>query len=144
MKRLMLTALVAGQLMASTQPAMAAELADGQTQQIGGFGGVRVRIPLDGGAQRQVRAGLTIAPALQTRDLSGESRTRIGEGLELGLTGDEPLRLSVAGTPVSQLARGPVGPDGQRVGVSDLGWIAIGAGVVIAGVGLAALFLAAQ
>ena len=142
MKYPTIAAFVAAQLLATTQPAFAAELAENQTQQMGMFGGVRLRVPLDGGAEsRPVRAGLTIAPTLQTRNLDGEIRTRIGEGLEVGHTGDAPLQVSLAGTPLSQLPRGPVGPEGQRLGVSNLGWIAIGAGTVIAGLGLAWIIL---
>ncbi len=142
MKKLTIATLIAGQLMTTAAPAVAAELTEARTQQMGGFAGLRVRLPLDGRAgERQLRAGLAVAPVMQTRTLEGEMRTRIGEGLELGVTGREPVRLSVAGTPVSQLAQGPVGPDGQRLGVSNVGWIAIGAGVVIAGLGLAWIIL---
>lgn len=142
MKKLTIAALIAGQLMTTAAPAVAAELTEARTQQMGGFAGLRVRLPLDGRAgERQLRAGLAVAPVMQTRTLEGEMRTRIGEGLELGVTSREPVRLSVAGTPVSQLAQGPVGPDGQRLGVSNVGWIAIGAGVVIAGLGLAWIIL---
>lgn len=142
MKKLTIAALIAGQLMTTAAPAVAAELTEARTQQMGGFAGLRVRLPLDGRAgERQLRAGLAVAPVMQTRTLEGEMRTRIGEGLELGVTGREPVRLSVAGTTVSQLAQGPVGPDGQRLGVSNVGWIAIGAGVVIAGLGLAWIIL---
>lgn len=142
MKKLTIAALIAGQLMTTAAPAVAAELTEARTQQMGGFAGLRVRLPLDGRAgERQLRAGLAVAPVMQTRTLEGEMRTRMGEGLELGVTGREPVRLSVAGTPVSQLAQGPVGPDGQRLGVSNVGWIAIGAGVVIAGLGLAWIIL---
>lgn len=134
MKRLTMAALLAGQMLAAAPPALAAELTDGRTQEMGAFGGVRLRVPLDGGAaeQRQVRAGLAVAPTLRSRSASGETRTRIGEGLELGFNGDDRVRLSLAGTPVSHLARGPAGPDGRRLGVSTLGWIAIGT-VVVAG-----------
>ncbi|MGZ8312548.1 MAG: hypothetical protein ACXWUX_12285 [Allosphingosinicella sp.] len=131
MKRLMIAALLGGQLATVAQPALAAELDEVRTQQMGVFGGVRVRVPLDGAArQRPIRAGLTVAPALQSRGLQGDTRTRIGEGAELGIAGNEPVRLSIAGTPVSRLARGGDGPDGPRAGVSDLGWVAISVGVI--------------
>jgi hypothetical protein len=141
MKRLMIMAAIGGQLMAAAQPALAAEFAEQRTQQMGAFAGLRVRMPLDGHVeQRQLRAGLALAPAMHSRAMNGESRLRIGEGLELGLAGDEPVHLSLAGTPVSQLARGPAGPDGRRMGVSTLGWIAIGIGAAaIIVVGAAAL-----
>src|SRR5688500_17559667 len=130
MKTLTIIALVAAQLLATAQPALAAELSDSRTQEMGAFGGVRLRVPLDGRAEdRQVRAGLALAPTLHTRDLRGNSQVRIGEGLELGLNGDDRVRLSLAGTPVSRLAQGQPGPDGRRAGISPIGWVAIGIGV---------------
>ena len=138
MKRVMMAALMSGQLLAAAQPAFGADLTESRTQQIGDFAGVRVRMPLDGDAQqRQPRAGLTVAPTMHSRTLNGESRMRIGEGLELSLTGNQPPRLSIAGVPVSQLAQGPVGPGGRRLNASTGEWIAIGAGAlaVVLGVG---------
>jgi hypothetical protein len=141
MKRLMIIALVGAQLTIAAQPALAAELADRPEQEIGMFGGVRVRVPLDGNArQRPIRAGLALAPTVHSRGDSGEARMRMGEGLELGVADREPVRLTLAGTPVSRLAQGPAGPDGRRAGVSDLGWVAISLGVVaLVVVGLASL-----
>ena len=141
MKTLTMAALVAAQLAATAQPALAAGLTEARTQEVGAFAGLRVRMPLDGAAQqRRLRAGLTVAPAMHSRTLGGESRLRIGEGLELGLNGEQPLRVSLGGTPVSQLAQGPTGPDGRRLGVSTIGWIAIGVGVAaVIVVGAAAL-----
>ena len=130
MKKLMIAALVGGQAMAAAQPAFAAELADSRSQQAGAFAGLRVRMALDGSEQqRRVRAGLTLAPTLHSRTATGETRLRIGEGVELGIVGREPIRLSLAGTPVNRLAQGTAGPEGQRLGVSTIGWIAIGVGV---------------
>ncbi len=127
MKTLTMAALVAAQLLATAQPALAAELSEGRTQEMGTFGGVRLRVPLDGRAgRRQVRAGLTVAPTLHSRGIRGDSQMRIGEGLELGLNGDDRVRLSLAGTPVSRLAQGQPGPDGRRAGISPVGWVAIG------------------
>ena len=124
-----IAALVASQLLATAQPAFAAELTETRSQQMGAFAGFRMRVPLDGRAsERQVRAGLTVAPTLHSRSGDGEVRLRIGEGLELGVTGGEPVRLSLAGTPVNRLAQGPAGPDGRRMGISTIGWIAIGVG----------------
>jgi len=130
MKRLMIATLLAGQMLAAAPPGLAAELSDGRSQEMGAFGGVRLRVPLDGRAeQRQVRAGLAVAPTLRSRSASGETRTRIGEGVELGFNGDDRVRLSLAGTPVSRLAQGEAGPDGRRAGISPIGWVAIGVGV---------------
>ena len=134
MKYPTMAALVAAQLLATARPAFAAELNDGSSHQMGAFGGVRVRVPLDGDArQRPVRAGLTIAPTMLSRSANGEIRARIGEGLELGFNDDDRVRLSLAGTPVARLAQGGTGPDGRRAGVSTIGWIAIGVGVLATG-----------
>lgn len=131
MKKLTIAAVLAAQMLTAAQPALAADLTDTRAQRTGAFAGFRLRLPLDGEAGRQpIRAGLTVAPTFQTESRSGEVRTRFGEGLELGISGDRPVRLSFAGTPVSRLAQGPAGPDGQRAGVSTIGWVAIGVGVV--------------
>ena len=53
------------------------------------------------------------------------------QGLELGISGREPLRLSIAGTPVSRLVEGRSGPEGEKAGVSTLGWVAIGVGALV-------------
>jgi len=132
MKNLTIAALVAAQIPASAQPALAADLASHQEIQGGAFGGVRLRVPLGGRARdNRVRAGLAFAPTVSSRGQDGAVRTRIGEGLELGITGREPVRLSLAGMPVSRLAQGGSGPDGGRLGISTLGWIAIGVGAAI-------------
>ena len=133
MKKLLIAAL----LVAQVAPAAAADFSSGRETNAGAFAGFRLRVPLDGHpTQRGVRAGLTVAPTMQTRDLQGERRTQIGEGLELGVTGGQPLALSIAGRPVSQLTRGAEAPGARRAGVSTLGWVAIGVGVVVvAGIG---------
>ena len=52
---------------------------------MGAFGGLRVRVPLGGDPrERQVRAGLAIAPTVQGGTIGGERRQRIGEGIEFG------------------------------------------------------------
>jgi hypothetical protein len=153
MKRLTIAALIGGQLLTVAPPAMAAGLTDGGNPQMGTFGGLRVRVPLDGHANRQpVRAGLTLAPTMHTRTPDGERRTLIGEGLELGFNGNRPLTLSLAGTPVHRLGAAQNEPEGQEPqeaeeeeegdGPSTLGWIAIGVGgllVVTAGLGYLAV-----
>lgn len=143
MKKLTIIALVAAQVTAVAQPAMAAELTDGRTQAMGAFAGARLRVPLDGRTgEREVRAGLALAPTLQSRSASGETRTRIGEGLELGFNGDDRLRLSLAGQDMRRLgaAQADEEEDEDRGGPSTLGWIAIGVGAVaVTGAGLWAL-----
>ena len=133
MRKFMITALLAAQLLAAAQPAMAADLTDTQAQHMGAFAGLRLRVPLDPESRRQpIRVGLTVAPTLHTQSQSGEVRTRFGEGLEFGVNGREPLRLSFAGKPVSHLVQGKSGPGGERTGVSTLGWVAIGVGALAA------------
>ena len=135
MKKLMIATLLSGQLLTAAAPAVAAELERDAAPQMGAFGGVRLRVPLDGRAgERGVRAALTVAPTLHRSDLRGNSQMRMSEGLELGFNGDDRVRLSLAGTPVSRIAQGEAGPDGRRAGMSPIGWIAIGAGVVLVAV----------
>ena len=128
MRKVMLTALVAGQLLTGAAPVFAQSYAPVRETGTGAFGGVRVRIPFGGAAREPVRAGLAFAPTARTDYQDGHFRTRIGEGLEFGMVGREPLQFSLAGTPVNRLAEGRTGPDGRRMGVSTLGWIAIGVG----------------
>jgi hypothetical protein len=134
LKKLMMAALVTGQVLAAAQPAAAADFAAQEQRQMGGFAGARLRIPLGGErANRKMRAGLTLAPMMNIRDSSGDSRTRLGEGLELGVGQNRPLELSLAGTRIDRLGMAPRGtaPGGRRAGVSTLGWIAIGVGTAI-------------
>lgn len=134
MRKLLIAALAGAQI-AAAQPAWAADFADAEQIRAGAFAGFRVRVPLDGDSrERHVRAGLAVAPTLHSRTLDGGSRVQFGEGIELGLSDGRAVQLSLAGTPVSRLAPGQDGPDGERAGISTLGWVAIGAGVVIGAV----------
>ena len=132
MNKALAAAAMAAMTMPAVQPALAADFHVVEGQRHGAFGGVRLRMPLDGpNRARQLRVGLTLAPTLRTQDSDGGSRLRFGEGLELGVAEREPVRLSLAGSPVNRLGQGPAGPDGQRMGVSTLGWIGIGVGATI-------------
>jgi hypothetical protein len=143
MKRLTIAGLLSAQL-ATAQPAFAAELAEARTQQTGGFAGFRMRVPLDGAAdERRLRAGLTLAPTLHSRTAAGESQLRFGEGIELGIAGRQPLRLTLAGQDLGRLGAQEGEQDEDRGGPSTLGWIAIGVGTLaVIVVGAAALCLA--
>ena len=140
MKRLLIAALLAGQGLGTAAPAFAQSYAPVRETETGTFGGIRVRIAFGGAAREPVRAGLAFAPTARTDYQDGRVRTRIGEGLEFGVIGRGPMQFSLAGTPVNRLVQGRTGPDGQRMGVSTLGWIAIGVGTtVVILVGAAAL-----
>ena len=142
MKKLMIAALAAGQIAVAAQPAMAANFGDDGrmvAQRQGAFAGARLRIALDGTSARKASAGLTVAPIVQGRQADGSIRTRFGEGTELRLTGAKP-QLALGGRPISQLVQGAPGPEGRKVGISTIGWVAIGVGVaallvVAAGIG---------
>jgi opacity protein-like surface antigen len=134
MKRLTIAALVAAQIMAVATPARGAEIASAdmpRTNHAGTFVGARLRLPLDG-TRRAPRATLTAAPASRSTRADGDSRLRIGEGLEFGLDGRE-LRFDLGGRPVSSLVQGRDAPGGPRQNVSTVAWVAIGVGVVAVG-----------
>ena len=136
MKAMTMTALIAGQLMASASPALAGSFPPAESHQAGAFGGVRVRLPLDGArSERRVRAGVTLAPTLHSQSVEGgvQRQLRIGEGLELGVTGRDQVRLSLAGRDVRQLGAQEGDEDGGGVPT----WALIAGGVVVvAGAGL--------
>jgi len=138
MKKLTIAALLAGQVL-SAVPAPAAPLDNDRAsltdQRRGAFAGARVRIPFGGDVrQRRIRAGLTLAPTLRTLGGDGASQLRIAEGLELGVTGREPVRLLLAGQDVRRLGAAQQEEqedDDRGGGPSTLGWIAIGLGAAI-------------
>jgi hypothetical protein len=136
MKTLTMAALVAAQL-AGAAPASAAELIDSaapSASRMGSFAGARLRISLDRAPRERVRAGLTIAPTTLAMRSDGATRLRIGEGMEFGLSERRGPSLSLSGRPVSELAGGGRGPDGERQNISTFGWVGIGVGVVVVGV----------
>lgn len=128
MKFLVMGALAAAQIALAAQPVTAAELqreASGPNQ-IGSFVGARMRVPL-GASGEKPHAGL----AFTATQRAGETGTlRFSKGMELGFSGDDKVRLSLAGRPVSQLRPGRGAPTGSKAGVSTLGYVAIGVGVV--------------
>jgi hypothetical protein len=130
MKKMLMMAVVAAQIVATAQPAIAAELVrDGANMpsQTSAFAGARVRVPL-GGRNEKPQAGLALTSTLRS-GATGE--IRFAKGAELGFSGgDSKVRLSLAGTPVSRLAPGAQGPQGRKQGVSTIGWVAIGVGFV--------------
>ena len=134
MNKLVIAALLAGQW-STAAPAAAAEFDRHAAPQMGAFGGLRVRLPLDGDVQqRQLRAGLALAPTVHSLAINGEARMRMGEGLEVGITGRQPVRVMLAGQDVRRLGAAQQTEDEEEErggGPSTLGWIAIGAGALI-------------
>jgi hypothetical protein len=146
MKSLSIAALLVAQTLACAQPAFAAELTDSPQQQAGVFGGVRLRVPLDGGAERrQVRAGLAVAPTLHSRTRDGETRLRMGEGIELGVSERESLRLTIGGQDARRLL---AAAQNQNDGEEDDDDFNVGHAALIVGgvilVAAAGLFLLAE
>ena len=128
-KKLVIAALVSAQL-GAVQPAFAAHVGGGVQTRIGMFGGVQLHLPLGGSRAEAPHASLGIAPTARSQDFDGAGRTRIGEGLQLSLEPNRPVELSLAGTRLDRIGLAPGGQtaDGQKSGVSTLGWIAIGVG----------------
>jgi hypothetical protein len=133
MKTYVLAGLVAIQAIVAAQPAVAADFKEMATVQSGTFAGARIRLSLGGGEQdRKFRAGLTLAPTFHSQTISGETRTRFGDGLELGFVGERRLAFSLGGRPVSRLLYSArKSTDDTRLGMSTGGKVAIGAGVVV-------------
>lgn len=128
MKFIVMGALAAAQIAFAAQPVAAAELQREVSgpNQVGSFVGARVRVPL-GASREKPHAGL----AFTATQRAGETGTlRFSRGMELGFSGDDKVRLSLAGRPVSQLRPGGGAPTGGKAGVSTLGYVAIGVGVV--------------
>lgn len=121
-------ALIAAQMVTAAQPARAAELPSDRSaadSRLGTFAGARLRVPLGGGREKS-QAGLALTSTLRS---GATGALRFAKGAELGFSGDErAIRLTLGGTPVSQLAQGRSAPGGRKHGVSTLGWIAIGVG----------------
>jgi hypothetical protein len=135
MKNLLIAGVVGAQILASAQPALAADLPQDRmaaSSQVSAFAGARLRVPLGGGKEKP-QAGLALTSTMRS-GATGE--LRFAKGAELGFSGDRTVRLSLNGTPVSRLAQGQAGPDGRKLGVSTIAWVAIGV-VVVAGVLLA-------
>jgi hypothetical protein len=129
MKLVVAAAVCAAQLL-SAAPAGAADLTAGDaaaSRQMGAFAGARLRMPL-GGGKGKPQAGLALTSRLRS---GATNELRFAKGVELGFSGNQaPMRLTLAGRPVSQLAQGRTGPEGRKLGVSTLGYIAIGVGVL--------------
>lgn len=138
MKNYVLAGLIAAQMIVAA-PAAAANVDEVATVQSGTFAGARIRLSLGGKQQdRKFRAGLTVAPTLRSQSISGETRMRIGEGLELGFNGKRPLALSLAGRPIDRLLPNT----DKKLGLSTGGKVALGVGAAVL-IGVGAYYAAA-
>ena len=146
MKKITVVVLLVSQTLIGAQ-ASAASL-ESETRfaahQTGAFAGARLRIPFGGIEAGKPRASLAVAPTLHGQRSDGSVRTRYGAGMELGLSRHQNVQLSLAGRPVSQLAAGPAGPDGVKLGASTTEGLLIVAGIVVLALGGVALLLKLQ
>jgi len=122
-------------------PAQAADLPGfpGEAQ-AGAFAGVRLRLAI-GSSVVAPQAALTIAPTQYNRAADGRASRRFGEGVALDFAGPRPA-LMLAGVPadVALGLRAEGGVDSkERLGISTLGWVAIGAVAVAAVVAVTTL-----
>lgn len=132
MRKLLIVGLVAGQIAAGAQPAMAAEL-DGRSpfvdNQRGAFAGVRLRASL-GGKETDVRTSLTVAATAHSRR-GADSRMAMGDGLELSFSPHKARpELMLAGRRLDQMNLWGR-PADEKKDLSTLATVAIVAGVVL-------------
>jgi hypothetical protein len=131
MKYWLAAAACAAQTVGTATSAQAADLqrdTSSAGSSMSGFVGARLSLRLGPARTRRLHAGLTLAPMTQARQSDGSLRTRFGEGLEFGVSGDDKVGLSFA--PLARLSEGKAGPNGRKAGVSTIGWVAIGVGTV--------------
>lgn len=125
--RMLMAALVAGQLSLAAAPSQAADLnpaEQGSHRQLGAFAGARLRLSLDGHRREPMRLLLTAAPTVSSIRTNGERRTLVTNGFELGGRGNL-LQLSYERQPINRLA------GDSRRNISTLGWVAIGVGATV-------------
>jgi hypothetical protein len=101
MKKLTICALLAAQLLSAAPPLAAAPLHDDRfasgEQQRGAFIGARFRIPFGGEESGRPRAALALTSVEHGFRADGRTRTRFAEGIELGVSPNRPLTLSIGG-----------------------------------------------
>jgi hypothetical protein len=133
MKIFVSAALAAAQTAAVAQPAFAAEIQREATAATGTFGGLRLRVPLDGRRnERAPRLGLAFAPTVHTMGEDGAARLRIGEGLEFGFSGRRASpSLSIAGRRLGAAQDEDGNRDDDEGGIDTGEGILIAAGVVV-------------
>ena len=135
MRKLLIGALVAGQVLGSGAPAFAQGFVPAQETQAGAFAGLRVHLSFGSATPEPLRAGLAFAPTVRTSAQDGRVRTRIAEGFEFGLRGREPAQFSIGGRSLRQLN---AQDNGRRGRIPTGAWIAGGLVLVTVAVVVAA------
>lgn len=116
-------------------PLQAADLQGGAgAAHAGAFVGVRLRLAMDASVPARPQAALTLAPMHAYRSGDGRTSTRFGDGVALDFARPVPT-LTLAGVP-ADVALG-LRQEGsveakERLGISTLGWVAIGTVAVAA------------
>lgn len=117
MKKLTIGALLAAQLLGAAQPISAAPLDNDRIglgeQHRGTFIGARFRVPFGGENAGQPRAALSLTAVDHGRQMDGRTRTRFAEGLELGVSPNRPLTLSIGGASFSRRLAAAQGEEPQ-------------------------------
>jgi hypothetical protein len=122
MKIYLMGAAIAAQALA-VGPAAAAELVEAAATmppQRGAFAGAQLRVPL-GRTADKARAGLAIA-GLERSRMTGAQR--MSQGLALGVDTAGKLQLAAGGRTLDR-------EEQRKMGVSTLGWVAIGVGAAV-------------
>ena len=134
-KHILITSLIC----ASSTPAFAADLgpdpAGPARHNAGAFAGAQLRLSL--GAKRpQASAGLALAPMSRSSRNDGQVRLLIGQGLNFGMVDGHAPTLNLAGKPLKQVVRAAQGQaekEEKDGGISTVGWVGIGVGVLVVG-----------
>ena len=128
MRRELIFSLAAASLLATPAQAMTSD-----SFKPGAFIGARLRLPLGKKIDERPLAGLTIAPTMSRISSDGRLRTTFGEGLALNFGRNAKPALTLAGKPAGQaigLKSEGKTDTGQKLGISTVGWAAIGVTVV--------------
>lgn len=129
MGRKLIISLVLASVLAT--PGQASTPADRVDFRAGGFAGARLRLPLGKRAEERPLVGLAIAPTLSRISNDGRVRTTVGEGLALNFGRHAKPSLTLAGRPAGEalgLKSEGKAETGQKLGISTVGWVAIGVG----------------
>ena len=129
-------ALLVSALLAEPAQAASWNQAAGQVRP-GSFIGARLRISLGGDVASKPQAALTIAPTQSRFSGSGQISTRIGDGVALNFSATRPTLTIGPVRPHALLGlqnQGQVDAN-RKLGISTVGWVAVGVGTIALAVG---------